>query len=216
MPSTPSPETAARRERWVRTVDDARRFVEEVGLCLIFNESGRGEYPALWDVVDAPDKRPGERGFGERTSLVWRLKNDLPMTYPDEIFYGKLPNGRAMLCTLERLKLLARTQRRHPSEASRDAQRLLSVIRTRPITNKELRAEAGFEGRAMESRFARALQQLQIGLLIARVDTDPDTWLPFDWVYPDLVPPARPTRSGRRSSDAVATVPDAATILRPG
>ncbi len=178
-------------ERWVRTVEDARRFVREVGLCLIFAERGRLALPSLWDVVDAPDKQPGERGFGERASLVWRLKNDLPMAYPDEVFYGKLRGGRAMLCTLERLETIFREQRREPGEVSRDAQRLLSVVRTRPIANHDLRAEAGFDRPEARARFERALQELQVALLIARVDVDPDTWFLFDAAYPAFRAAAR-------------------------
>lgn len=199
MPSTPSPEL---RGRWVRTVQDAKHFVEEVGLCLIFNESGRADHPALWDVVDAPDKRPGERGFGERANLVWRLKNEVPATYPDEIFYGKLANGRAMLCTMARLEEIFRAQRREPDGVSRDARRLLAVIATRPITNRELRAEAGFDGPGSESRFNRALQELQVGMLIARVDTDPDTWFPFDAAYPEFAQRAAARRPRDRANAA--------------
>jgi hypothetical protein len=180
MPSTPSTDPGV-AGRWVRTVEDARRFVQEVGLCLIFNETERARLPALWDVVDAPDRRPGER-----VSLVWGLKNDLPMTYPDEVFYGKLRGGRAMLCTLDRLVELYRQQRVEVSTVSRDAQRLLRVIAARPITSRELRAEAGFEDRASAARFTRALQELQVGLLIARVDVEPDTWFLFDSAYPEI------------------------------
>ena len=190
MPSTPSTEAVA-TARWVRTVEDARRFVHEVGLCLIFNESERARLPSLWDVVDAPDKRPGERGFGERVSLVWRLKNDLPMSYPEEIFYGKLRGGRAMLCTVERLVEVYHRQRLAADAVSRDAQRLLRVIGARPITGRELRAEAGFEGAGAAARFNRALQELQVGLLIARVDVDPDTWFLFDSAYPAVAGRAR-------------------------
>lgn len=192
MPSTPSTEPPVALRRWVRSVEDARRFVHEVGLCLIFNETGRAGLPSLWDVVDAPDKQPGERGFGERVNLVWRLKNELPMAYPDEIFYGKLRNGRAMLCTMERLVKIWREQRQDPTRISRDAQRLLAVIRTRPITNRELREEAGFDRTGSDTRFNRALQELQVGMLIARVDVDPDTWFPFDGAYPAFARSARP------------------------
>jgi len=191
MPSTPSTEPAV-AGGWVRSVDDARRFVEQVGLCLIFNETGRVRLPSLWDVVDAPDRQPGERGFGERVSLVWRLKDELPMSYPDEIFYGKLRGGRAMLCTLDRLGELYRRQHVAPDEVSRDAQRLLHVIGARPITNRELRAEAGFEGSGAAARFNRALQELQVALLIARVDVDPDTWFLFDSAHPGVAGNARP------------------------
>ncbi len=186
MPSTRSTETLLARGRWVRSVDDALEFVRAVGLCLIFEEkrtTKRAPLPALWDVVDAPDKQPGERGFGERAGVVWRLKNDLPMTYPDEIFYGKLRNGRAMLCTMDRLNEIYREQRKRPDDLSHDARKLFEIIRLRPITSGDLRLDSGFHLPNARSRFERALQELQIGLLIARVDVDPDTWFLFDAVY---------------------------------
>lgn len=178
----------------MRSVEDARRFVRQVGLCLIFKEDGRLGIPSLGDVVDAPDKRPGERGFGERASLVWQLKNELPMAYPDEIFYGKLRNGRAMLCTIDRLHDIFRQQRRRRTDVSPEAQRLFAAIATRPITNRELRQETGFDRPGSTSRFDRALQELQVAMLIARVDVDPDTWFPFDAVFPEF---ARTRSSGR-------------------
>ncbi|HET7034102.1 MAG TPA: hypothetical protein VFI42_00320 [Thermomicrobiaceae bacterium] len=191
-------------ERWVRTVEDARVFVRSAGLCLIFKASGAergGRYPALWDVVDAPDKRPGEHGFGERDALVWRLKNELPLSYPDEVYYGKLAGGRAMLCTLERLTELYRAQYREAGTLSRDAQRLLALIAGRPISNKDLRLDSGLHTPEARSRFERALQELQVSFQIARVDVEPDTWFPFAAVYPAIaarsVTPAPAARSPR-------------------
>lgn len=164
--------------------------MREVGLCLIFSQTKKTKREpliSLWDVVDAPDKQPGERGFGERAGVVWRLKNDLPMNHPEEVFYGKLSGGRAMLCTLHRLRELYASQQRNSEDVGRDAQRLLEIIRLRPITNGELRLDAGFHQPSDRSRFERALQELQIGLLIARVDVEPDTWFLFDSVYPGLM-----------------------------
>lgn len=173
----------------MRTVEDALRFVESVGLCLIFEEkrpAKREPLLSLWDVVDAPDKQPGERGHGERAGAVWRLKNELPMTHPDRIFYGKLKNGRAMLCTMARLATIYREQRQPLADLSKDARRLFEIIRLRPITSGDLRLDAGFHLPGDRSRFDRALQELQIALQIARVDTDPDTWFLFDAVFPGV------------------------------
>jgi hypothetical protein len=182
----------------VRSVEDALEFVRSVGLCLIFEEkrtAKREPMVSLWDVVDAPDKQPGERGHGERAMVVWRLKNELPLTYPDEIFYGKLPNGRAMLCTLARLATLYRTQYQPLDALGKDARRLFEIIRLRPITSGDLRLDAGFHLPADRSRFDRALQELQIALQIARVDTDPDTWFLFDAAFPRVSQPAGPSLS---------------------
>lgn len=189
MPSTRSSKTLLPAQRWVRSVEDALEFVRSVGLCLIFaqTKAPRNErLPSLWDVVDAPDKQPGEHGFGERAGIVWQLKNDLPMTYPGEIFYGKLRGGRAMLCTLDQLREIYRDQRTRAEDLGRDARKLMELIRLRPITNGELRLDAGFHLPAARSRFERALLELQVGLLIARVDVNPDTWFLFDATYPNL------------------------------
>ena len=166
----------------------------DVELCLIF-QAERSRIPSLWDVVDAPDKRPGEHGFGERTGLVWRLKNELPMSYPDEVFYGKLAGGRAMLCTLVRLAELYRRQHRPAEDLSRDAQRLLALIQGCPIANHDLKLDAGFHTPEMRTRFDRAIQELQVSFQIARVDVDPDTWFPFEAVYPGFA--LRPAPAGR-------------------
>lgn len=189
MPSTPSTEATRETGRWVRTVDDALEFVRSVGLCLIFaptHVSKREPLPSLWDVVDAPDKRPGEHGFGERAGVVWRLKNELPMAHPNEIFYGKLRGGRAMLCTMDRLREIHASQRQSAADVSRDAQRLLEIISLRPITSGDLRRDAGFHQPGDRSRFERALQELQISFLIARVDVEPDTWFLFEASYPRI------------------------------
>ncbi len=39
----------------VRTIEEARAFVERAGMCTIF-EDRMGRLPSLWDAVDAPDK----------------------------------------------------------------------------------------------------------------------------------------------------------------
>jgi hypothetical protein len=190
MPSTRSTKSGDPPERWVRTVEDALQFLRDVGLCLIFEEkkrpTKREALVSLWDVVDAPDKQPGERGFGERVGVVWRLKNELPMTYPDEIFYGKLKSGRAMLCTLDRLKEIYRNQHQAIDDVGKDARRLYEIICLRPITSGDLRLDAGFHLPSDRTRFDRALQELQIALLIARIDTDPDTWFLFDAAFPQF------------------------------
>ncbi len=59
-----------------------------------------------------------------------------------------------------------------------------SSSKLRPVTSGELRLDAGFHLPDARSRFERALQELQIGLQIARIDVDPDTWFCFDAAYP--------------------------------
>ncbi len=172
----------------VRTVEEARAFVEQVGMCTIFHDRS-GTLPSLWDAVDAPDKQPGERGWGDKMGKVWSWKNELPARYPDEIFYGKLKGGRAILCTMERLRGIYREQHRALAEVSATARDLYDIIRQGPIPNKELRRATGLDGKAGKSRFDRALLELQVALLIVRVnrtDVESDTWVTFESQYPGL------------------------------
>ncbi len=99
----------------VRSIEEARAFVEQVGLCAIFHDPS-GKLPSLWDAVDAPDKQPGERGWGDKMGKVWSWKNELPARYPDAIFYGKLKGGRAILCTMARLREIYREQHSEDDE----------------------------------------------------------------------------------------------------
>ena len=170
----------------VRTIEDARAFVERVGMCTIFDDR-TGGLPSLWEAVDAPDKQPGERGWGEKMGKVWSWKNELPARYPDAIFYGKLRNGRAILCTMDRLAELYREQRRPLETLSETARDLYEVIRQGPIAKKELRLATGLDGKGGKARFDRGLQELQTALLIVRSNTpgvELDTWVTFESQYP--------------------------------
>ena len=172
----------------VRTIEDARAFVEQAGLCTILADRS-GKLPSLWEAVDAPDKQPGEGGWGDKMGKVWSWKNELPARYPDTIFYGKLKGGRAILCSMQRLQEIYREQRRPPSALSETARDLLEVIEQGPIPNKALRSATGLEGKTGKTRFDRALLELQVAMLIVRVnrmDVESDTWVTFESQYPEL------------------------------
>ena len=80
----------------VRTLKQARAYILQVGICGIFSDAGVG-MANLWEVVDLPDRQPGEKGWGQKVVAIWQWKNELPAIYPEEIFYGKIPAGRAAL-----------------------------------------------------------------------------------------------------------------------
>ncbi len=123
--------------------------------------------------------------------LVWSWKNELPARYPDEIFYGKLKGGRAILCSFEQLNTIYKAQHRPLAEVSETARDLYDVISAGPIPNKPLRDATGLDGKANKSRFDRALLELQVAMLIVRVNRlhmDGDTWTTFEAQYPDWQP----------------------------
>ena len=180
------PQGVGQADGRVGTIEYACVFVELIGLCTIFHDNSC-KLPSLWDAVDAPDKQPGESGWGDKMGKVWSWKNELPARYPDHIFYGKLKGGRAILCTMERLRQIYGAQHRPLAEISETARELYDVIRQGPIPNRELRYATGLDGKAGKARFDRALLELQVAMLIVRVnrtDVESDTWVTFESQYP--------------------------------
>ena len=177
-------------EGWVaavRTIEEAREFVLAVGVCGILHDKSGA--PNLWDAVDAPEKQPGEPGWGDKMGKVWSWKNELPARYPDEIFYGKRKVGTAMLCSMDALKALYERQHRPLNALSETAQRLYAVIKQDPVNNAELKQLTGLTGKGSKSAYDRALLELQVAFHIVRVnrtDADGDTWTPFSAQYPNF------------------------------
>jgi hypothetical protein len=167
----------------VQTIDEARAFVLDVGVCGILHDA-KGGY-SLWDAIDAPDKMPGESGWGEKMGYVWSWKNDLPAKFPTDIFYGKRKSG-AMLCSMEVLREIYRESHRPIGELSDTAQRLFRIIEQAPVNNKELRELTHMTGKEAKNAFDKAMLELQLTFNVVRVnepDVEGDTWTPFEKQY---------------------------------
>lgn len=173
----------------VRTLEEALEFVQSAGICTIFSGKVAG-IQSLWDAVDLPDRKEGRTKWGAKVEAVWAWKNELPETYPDDVFYGKVPGGHAALMTIERLRETHYWENHKPVEQCPElARQIYDLIRINPNTTGELRKEAmGLYG-CTKSRFDTALKQLQVSLNIAR-SNEPgltqDTWIPFRELYLDI------------------------------
>ncbi len=174
----------------VKTLAQARKFVLDVKTCLIFG-SKKSKLPSLWDVTDLPERQPGEGGWGQRITAVWRWKNELPATFPEEIYYGKLPGGMAALMDMQHLREVHYPQHHKPlSECSALAQKVFSLIRREPQTTKELRQAIPTSATIKKSSIDRALVELQVTLNIVRSNApeiETDTWLRFTDQYPEFL-----------------------------
>ena len=73
---------------------------------------------------------------------VWSWKNELPVRYPDAIFYGKRRGGGAILCSMTALKTLYAQQHKPLHALSDAAQRLYAFVAQNPVTNAELKLPA--------------------------------------------------------------------------
>jgi len=173
----------------IRTLSQARAFVRKAGLVGIFSTSD-GAMPSLWDVVDLPGRQPGEKGWGQKVSAIWTWKNELPARWPEEIFYGKIPGGLAVLMSTPRLEAHYRDHHVPLRECGALARKIAARLRLDPLTTPELRRELGMTLKPEKIRFDRALQELQVTLNIARRNslTDKnDTWVPFREQHLEIV-----------------------------
>jgi hypothetical protein len=173
----------------VRTLEQAQAFVLRVRICGIFSDANTGLI-SLWDATDLPEREQGEKGWGQKVIAVWNWKNELPAVYPDEIFYGKIPPGRAVLMSLDYLRT-EHYPKHHRSieECSTLAQKIYQIVRFDPMATDALRKEMNMTQRPERTKFDRALQELQITLNIARrnsLEDENDTWVLFSDQYLDI------------------------------
>ncbi len=173
----------------IKTFEEARDLIRELQICTIF-ASSKTTLPSLWEHVDLPEKQEGEKGWGEKVTAVWDWKNRLPATYPDEIFYGKIKGGFAVLMTMNYLRDVHFASAYKPVEQlNRLCQHVYEKIRMEPWETGPLRNEVIDEFGCSKSQFDTALKNLQISMNIAR-SNDPeierDTWLAFVELYPDI------------------------------
>lgn len=171
----------------VKTLEEAYEFVVEAGICTLFSEGAEG-VASLWEAVDLPHRSGGKTKWGARIEAIWAWKNELPATYPDDIFYGKIPGGLAALMSMEYLRSTHYPAFHRPvKERSELARHVYDIARLSPATTAELRREAMDLRGCSKGRFEAALKELQVTLNLAR-SNDPaarqDTWLPFAELYP--------------------------------
>lgn len=173
----------------IKTFEEACEFVLKHKVVSVFGSKG-SPYPSLWDSTDLSDKKPDAGGWSPRVTAVWDWKTRIPQTFPEEIFYGKIPGGDAVLMEMNYLREVHYPQAYQPVEAlSELAQDLFECICLEPWYTGDLRREAMDRFGCTKSRFDTALKKLQISLNIVR-SLDPrienDYWLPFREVYLEI------------------------------
>ncbi len=173
----------------IKTIEQAHLFVKKVKICTIFS-SDKTEHTSLWDHVDLPEKQPGESGWGEKMSAVWTWKTQLPAQYPNDIFYGKIKGGFAVLMDMDYM-IKDHFPQAYKNVQSLDslAQFVHSKIIIEPWDTTTLRKEAIHEVGCTKSQFDTALKNLQITMNIVRLNDsqiERDTWVPFKELYLDV------------------------------
>jgi hypothetical protein len=174
----------------IKTFEEACEFVLDRKVCTVFG-SKNSPYPSLWDNTNLPVKKPAGGGWSPRVTAVWKWKTLIPQTFPDEVFYGKVPGGDAVLMEMEYLRTVHYPKHHQPvTELDLLSQAIYEHIRMQPWFTGELRKCAMEELGCTKSRFDTALKKLQISLNIVRSNdphVDNDLWLTFEEVHPDIV-----------------------------
>ena len=170
----------------IKTIEEARRFIIRERICTLFSGKSKN-LKSLWDAVDLPEKQADETGWGQKVSAVWGWKNQLPAHYPDEIFYGKIKVGAAVLMTIDYLR------DHHYPEYHKDiptcrwlSQQIYELIRLDLYETTALRHDSIARFTCTKSQFDTALKELQITLNIVRsidIEVQRDAWLPFQEIY---------------------------------
>lgn len=173
----------------VKRIEQARQLVLQEKVCTVF-PTDKVEHTSLWEHVDLPDKQPGEKGWGQKMEAVWTWKTRLPAEYPDEIYYGKIKGGFAVLMQMRYMA------EEHFPRAYRDvrtlnplAQRIHGMVSAEPWDTTTLRDAVVEETGCTKSQFDTALRNLQISMNIVRLNdpkAEQDTWVPFRELYLDV------------------------------
>ena len=167
-----------RRDKRLRHADDIRRFVDDVGVCLLFPVQGV-EMPNVYQAVAGYAKAITSKHDDPHISLTWSTKDralDKRWWY-----YGKLIKGKATLVSLDLLPHFyalsenfgADDDYLHEYEAgalSADAKIIYeALLRHGPLHAVELKRKANLYGDALKGKFDKALTELQVGLKVLPV-----------------------------------------------
>lgn len=173
----------------IKTFDDAYQFVLKNKVCTVFGSKG-SQHPSLWDNTDLSEEKPAEGGWSPKVVAVWDWKTRLSQTYPDQIFYGKIKGGEAVLMEMHYFRHVHFPQAYRPvDQLELSAQKVFEFIRLEPAYTGELRKKAVAKLGCTKSQFETALKKLQISLNIVR-SNDPshknDFWLAMREVHLDI------------------------------
>lgn len=173
----------------IKTLEEAFEFVQREGICTLFSSKLK-DVKALWDVIDLPEHGGGRTKWGARVEAVWLWKNELPEVYPDDMFYGKIKGGYAVIMSLAYLRKVHYPEFKKPvEECSLLCQQVYELLRLDTWETGPLRKEAMALYGCSKSQFDSALKQLQVSLNVVR-SNEPglknDVWLPFSELYLDF------------------------------
>ncbi|MFK8114632.1 MAG: hypothetical protein AB8B91_20690 [Rubripirellula sp.] len=174
----------------IKTFNGAYLFVLEEKVCTVFG-SKNSPYQSLWDNTGLSEEKPKAGGWSPKVKAIWDWKTRIPQTFPDDVFYGKVPGGDAVLMEMEHFRNVhyaSAFQTVHELDSL--AQEVYEFVRLEPACTGPLRKRTIERLGCTKSQFDTALKRLQVSLNIVR-SNDPaqtnDFWLPMREVHLDIV-----------------------------
>jgi len=165
-------------DRWLRTVEEARAFVEEVGFCHFWPIKGI-EMPNLFHAIAGRERPVPHEHDDPDIGKCWGWKDEsLDKKW---WYYGKLLRRRATLVSLEILPYFYAlsenygdiydfTQEYEDGLMTAEARAVYeAILEHGPLDTIRLRREARLSAQSAKARFDRALVELQVGLKILPV-----------------------------------------------
>ena len=173
-----------------KTFEEAYQFVIDQKVVTVFGSKG-SPYPSLWDNTALSEKKPKAGGWSPKVVAVWDWKTRIPQTYPNEVFYGKVDKGDAVLMEMHFFRNTHYPDAFQPvCELDSLAQEIFELIRLEPAYTGPLRKRAIQKLACTKSQFDTALKRLQVSLNIVRSNDSKhknDFWLPMSEVHLDIV-----------------------------
>ncbi len=201
----------------LRTEEDARAFVDEVGLCFLFTAPGTA-LPTLWEAINGGRRDIPGHHHDAALGKCWEWKDTLPAR--KVVWYGKLLRGKPMFVSLDLLPafyalsenygdLLDYREQYADGRMSQEARDVYeALLEFGPQSTNALRRRVGLYGKGDPARrFDRAVAELQQDLKIVKSGTSEDNRWKYCYVYDLLLrwhPPvaeqarALSTREARR------------------
>jgi hypothetical protein len=197
-------------ERRVRTMAEAREFVDSVGFCFLWPIKGI-EMPSLFHAIAGRERSVPMKHNDPDLSKCWGWKDRA--LGKQQWYYGKVLRRRATLISLAQLPAFYACSENYgdlddyleeyrAGTMTAEAKRVYeALLVSGPLDTIRLRREARMAAEAAKSRFERALVELQVALKVLPVGVaEAGAWryaFVYDIVqrhYPDLPLQARDMR----------------------
>ena len=174
----------------IKTFEQAYQFVIEHKVCTVFG-SKNSPYESLWDNTALSESKPKAGGWSPKVVAVWDWKTRIPQTFPDQVFYGKVTGGDAVLMEMQHFRTEHYPAAFRPVDnLSQLAQDAYEMIRLEPNYTGQLRKKAISKFGCSKSQFDTALKHLQVSLNVVRSNDivhENDFWLPMREVHLEIV-----------------------------